>query len=1451
MINDIIDFLPKYPNIDNYEGEDYEFLNPYDENFYTSIYKKKEFYENRLEKYEDKPSRPGQFLKHQKIIANFFSSRTPYDQLLLLHEMGTGKCLALDTPIIMYDGKIKKVQDIEAGEFLLGDDSTTRKVLSVTTGMDNMYKIEQENGDSYICNEEHILCLKVDKYPLCKINEKDSKYTVEWVENNKFLKKIYPYNQKSKIRVEENIKKFTEEIKITEEQILEITVKEFLKLDQYYKSLLKGYKTQVDFFYKKVPLNPYVIGYLVTNNDPENIIIKDTEILNHIKDCLHINNLYLKKNTNNNYSIAKTDGNIPIFLQNIFKNKNIPDNYKINSRLLRIKLLQGIFDSIGILKDETYQIKIKDINQNLYNDIIFIARSIGLRCDINNDIIIINIKNEDYENTTNIKVSYLKFDKYYGFTLDGNCRFLLGDFTVTHNTCAAVNAIEQIKNTPNSTFTGAIIIAGNDGLLKNFKNELTYACTDGEYIPENFEGLTKGEKVARINKLVNEYYDFGNTYYRIAKDISFYPENENGDNVLREKYSNKIFVIDEVHNIRLRDKKDEKLDIYRQFHRLLHIVENCKILFLSGTPIRDSLDEFADILNLMVPLSKQISIGEQFLQDFFIKKRNLYLLKPDKKNYLKQILKGKVSYLKAIRTEIKKIFVGKKDVGKLHKFIVYENIMSKFQSNIYVPVFESDKGVVYLDAQQATNFVFPDGSYGKNGFVKYVKENVISKIVRGDSKINYTLSDELKKEILKDVVSEDENDVKYEKMLKNLNQFSTKFSNLIRNLLKVRNKKSVFVYYEWVTGSGSILLSLILNLFDYSRASGNEKNKSPRYALINSESSNVQQNILLIDSFNKKENMNGEYLGIIIGSSVIAEGYSLKNVQEEHIVTPYWHYSILDQIIARGFRFGSHQDLINAEIIKFAEKQDINVEDFKTDGKINFKLLENNINTLLGNPPDTPLNIKKPKLKIYQYVSLPVLKDEIKYNLSIDLKMYETSEIKDINIKHVERLLKEVAFDCALNYERNYIEGYDSQRECEYMDCDYKCDDINDELYTTNKDITLDYSTYQLYYNKDTINLIIEEIKKLFQSRFQIELNSILEYFSKYTKFDIITSIRKIINDNIVIKNKYGFPCYLKEDNNNYFLVDNLSSEYNILTEYYTKNPLSFYKKTFEEISSQNFIHYIPFIIENIFKTEDINSLQNILNNCPIEIILQLLENSIIAEELNIQKNIKQRQMILEIYENSILKIENTWIINLKIYDILQCLNTEKIEDGWKNCTHDIIEKYKNIKRKKIGELKNNPYGYYGAENRNKPDIFCLKKSEDKATLGNASLYQPGIVCGTGKEWKKPNMLDLVINIFNLPVPPEDFDLNKNAKLHKDINKYNKEKLVNLIKDKPEKDTKLLDMEDLENKNKMVIDRYYYWTHQGVKEMCQYLRVWLTENGLMIEDENCGTNIKRKKVDIM
>lgn len=87
------DFLPKYPHIDRFEAD---VLNPYNENFNEVIYKKKEFYENRLPATEPFPDEAGELLKHQKIIARYFSSRTPYDGILLVHEMGTGKtCSAI------------------------------------------------------------------------------------------------------------------------------------------------------------------------------------------------------------------------------------------------------------------------------------------------------------------------------------------------------------------------------------------------------------------------------------------------------------------------------------------------------------------------------------------------------------------------------------------------------------------------------------------------------------------------------------------------------------------------------------------------------------------------------------------------------------------------------------------------------------------------------------------------------------------------------------------------------------------------------------------------------------------------------------------------------------------------------------------------------------------------------------------------------------------------------------------------------------------------------------------------------------------------------------------------------------------------------------------------------------------------------------------------------------
>jgi len=77
---------------------------------------------------------------------------------------GRGKCLGKNTPVLMYDGTIKLVQDIVIGDVLMGDDSTPRNVLTLARGRETMYKIRDLSSPnidvSYIVNASHILSLR-------------------------------------------------------------------------------------------------------------------------------------------------------------------------------------------------------------------------------------------------------------------------------------------------------------------------------------------------------------------------------------------------------------------------------------------------------------------------------------------------------------------------------------------------------------------------------------------------------------------------------------------------------------------------------------------------------------------------------------------------------------------------------------------------------------------------------------------------------------------------------------------------------------------------------------------------------------------------------------------------------------------------------------------------------------------------------------------------------------------------------------------------------------------------------------------------------------------------------------------------------------------------------------------------------------------------------------------
>lgn len=405
--------------------------------------------------------------------------------LALYGHAGVGKCFSKNTPILMFDGTIKMVQDIVPGELLMGDDSTPRTVLTLGRGKDTMYKITNVKGESYTVNSEHILCLKYSTNKHISHDKKNKRFRVRWF-NNKEIKiciKDFYYNNKDKENnvVLDQAKNFLNNIK--EEKICEISVKKYLQLSQTIKNQLKGYSVPVNFIEKKLDFDPYIIGLWLGDGsqDGTTISCQNSTILKYLSSELPKYNCYLQYNGSKyDYRIngLKSNGRLggnnkmlnTLKKYNLIKNKHIPHIYKCNNRENRLKLLAGLIDSDGsLLHDKSgYEISQCLEHEQIIDDIIYLARSLGFACykrkkytswtykGIKNyrEAWRISISGEGIEEipiickrkkankrrqikdvlVSGITIEELPEDNYYGFMIDGNERFVLGNFIVTHNT---------------------------------------------------------------------------------------------------------------------------------------------------------------------------------------------------------------------------------------------------------------------------------------------------------------------------------------------------------------------------------------------------------------------------------------------------------------------------------------------------------------------------------------------------------------------------------------------------------------------------------------------------------------------------------------------------------------------------------------------------------------------------------------------------------------------------------------------------------------------------------------------------------------------------------------------------------------------------------------------------------------------------------------------------------
>ena len=296
-----------------------------------------------------------------------------------------------------------------------------------------------------------------------------------------------PEVQKAREQLEEFCKT------IPDDATIDISIQDYMKLSESTKKRLAGLRGQcVQWPKHEVALDPYILGLWLGDGMKCGTMFacygeKDPEIVQAFEEWAEENDATIRKTRDFAYRISsksqfgkKNSSPLRNLLKkyNLVDNKHIPSEYLVNDRDTRLKVLAGLIDTDGHVFREGTRIEISQglNHETLTFNIVHLARSLGFCCQLTRkktswtvdgekrtgEAYIMNISGEHVsdiptrlprkkcENTvvrkTSTSTGFLTIkdagiDNYVGISIDGNERFLINDFTVTHN-CSNIFAKE-------------------------------------------------------------------------------------------------------------------------------------------------------------------------------------------------------------------------------------------------------------------------------------------------------------------------------------------------------------------------------------------------------------------------------------------------------------------------------------------------------------------------------------------------------------------------------------------------------------------------------------------------------------------------------------------------------------------------------------------------------------------------------------------------------------------------------------------------------------------------------------------------------------------------------------------------------------------------------------------------------------------------------------------------
>ena len=741
-------------------------------------------------------------------------------------------------------------------------------------------------------------------------------------------------------------------------------------------------------------------------------------------------------------------------------------------------------------------------------------------------------------------------------------------------TCSAIGVAEEMREFLKQLgITQRIIVVASQNVQDNFKLQLfdknKLKLVDGywnirscvgqrllkEINPMNMKGLPKEKVILQIKRIINNSYLFlGYTEFanyiqkstKIPQDMTDVNKIENIKKIQLEKnFSNRLIIIDEVHNIRITDDNKDKR-VAQELTTLVKYVKNIRLLLLSATPLYNSYKEIIWLLNLMNMNDNRSTIE---LKNVFDSNGNLKI-NEDGKEIGKELLERKaIGYVSFVRGENPYTFPyriwpsvfssentlinknypiiqlnGKRileGIDVLSLYLIdcgsyqnmgYDAIINYLKTEVKgkddLPNFENMESFGYTLLQrpiEALNIVYPNEKF--DNYINGTSENFNIKELVGKQGLNnimtykestnppFRSNFEYKKEALE----------KYGRIFsqEKIKNYSSKINSICKNII---NSEGVVLIYSQYLDGGLVPIALSLEEMGFQRYGevkslfekipteypldlktyqiSKEKDTIPaKYIIISGDKLLSPNNELDIEAATNLDNINGNKVKVILISQAGSEGIDFKFIRQVHILEPWYNMNRPEQIIGRAVRQCSHKNL--------------------------------------------PLS--KRNVQIFLYGTII----ENNQEEAADLYIYRLAELKAKQIGIITRILKEVSVDCLLNIDQtNFTETMLNQiikqelsngkiidykvgdkpysSICDYMEnCIYKCKPVSEI-----GDINL------LSYGENFINSNNEKIKQrirnIMKEHYYIDNNTLINEINVikiYPLVQIYSALTQLVDD--------------------------------------------------------------------------------------------------------------------------------------------------------------------------------------------------------------------------------------------------------------------------------------------------------------------------------------------------